>query len=269
MSRISFQTNLISLIKSIAPHMTFIACYDTTTIGIKSCMHEYGKRSFIYILTADFEESEYCIYIGKTKSQYTRFANHIKKYEFDHIYLFECTPDTLTKIEGEVINEIKPLYNRNNNPLEERYHKIFNIDYNEIKTKKIINHHLKLLKKYEETGLFGFSLNPAIFSALEMKAKEKGVNCSEMLQIILEQHFHTSIATQLQSDQTLSKTNLITINEYANLHDCSRESIKQFLQEENRINGAKHIGRDWVLPKDAHFPEDRRKKRQKKIIDLF
>lgn len=269
MSKISFQANLISLIKSIAPHINFIARYDTTSSGIKSCMHGYENRSFIYILTADFEKNERCIYIGQTKSQYARFANHVKKYKFDHIYLFECDPDKLTESEGLIINEVKPLYNRNNNPLEERYRRILNIDYNGHKTKKIINRHLKLLKKYDETGLFGFSLNPAIFSVLEAKAKEKGYTCSEMLQTILEQHFHTCIAAKLQSDQTLPETNLATTNEYAKLHGCSRESIKQFLQEENRISGAKHIGRDWVLPRDAYFPEDRRKKHQKKIIDLL
>ncbi len=85
-----------------------------------------------------------------------------------------------------------------------------------------------------------------------------------MLQNILEQLFPADIALALQNQTDLSITNLATTKEYAELHGCSRELIKQFLREENRISGAKQIGRDWVLPRDADFPEDRRKKCQKK-----
>ena len=149
-----------------------------------------------------------------------------------------------------------------------RYRNILSIDYDEPKTKAIINYHLQLLKRYEQTGLFGFSLNPAIFAVLESKAKEKGCNCSDMLQIILEQLFSGDIAAELQNNRALSKTNLATTIEYAKMHGCSQEQIKQYLREENRIRGGIQIGRDWVFPKDAYFPEDRRKKCQKNFIDL-
>ena len=85
-----------------------------------------------------------------------------------------------------------------------------------------------------------------------------------MLQLILERYYSTEIATNLQAAEDLPQTNLTTTIEYAKIHNCSRESIKQFLTEQNRICGAKQIGRDWILPKDAHFPEDRRKKCQRK-----
>lgn len=268
MSKISFQTNLISRVINLAPNMRFIARYDSETTGIKSCMLGYEDRSFIYILTVDFEKSEQCIYVGQSKSQYSRFSAHIKKYAFDHIYLFECKLDELNSSEAIITNDMKPLYNRNNNPLVMRYRNILNIDYDEPKTKAIINHHLQLLKRYEQTGLFGFSLNPAIFAVLASKAKEKGCNCSDLLQTILEQLFSGDIAAELQNNRTLSKTNLATTIEYAKIHGCSPEQIKQYLQEENRIKGGIQIGRNWVFPKDTYFPEDRRRKCQKKFIDL-
>ncbi|MBR3592089.1 MAG: DNA-binding protein [Clostridia bacterium] len=56
--------------------------------------------------------------------------------------------------------------------------------------------------------------------------------------------------------------------EYAKIHGCSPEQIKQYLREENRIKGGIQIGRDWVFPKDTYFPEDRRRKCQKNFIDL-
>lgn len=264
MSKLCFQSITITRIQNTTPNLKFVARYSATEVSVKACMHGYANRAFVYLLTSDFGSTEFSIYVGKTKSQYSRFLTHIKKYEFDHIYLFECNPDELNRSEGLIIEELKPLYNRNKNPLEVRYRQILNIDYDAPKTKTIIRSHLHLLKQYEQTGLFGFSLNPAIFSVLERKAKEKGCNCSDMLQNILEQLFPADIALALQNQTDLSITNLATTKEYAELHGCSRELIKQFLREENRISGAKQIGRDWVLPRDADFPEDRRKKCQKK-----
>ena len=81
-----------------------------------------------------------------------------------------------------------------------------------------------------------------------------------MLQLILENLYPDEITEKLMTPLELSKTNLTNTIKYAENHGCRRESIKQFLKEENRIPGAMQIGRDWIFPDDTKFPEDRRKK---------
>ena len=264
MPKVSHQTMTIARAQNAAPSLKYIALYGVDEVYVNSCMRRYENRSFVYLLTSDYSEKEVCIYVGKTKSQYSRFLSHIKKFEFDHIYLFECDPGELSDNEALIIREFKPLYNRRHNPLELRYRQILNIDYDKPQTKENIQHNLCLKEQYEHYGLFGFSLNPVIYCVLEKEADKNHCNCSEMLQLILERYYSTEIATNLQAAEEFPQTNLATTIEYAKSHGCSRESIKQFLREENRICGAKQIGRDWILPKDSHFPEDRRKKCQTK-----
>ena len=94
---------------------------------------------------------------------------------------------------------------------------------------------------------------------LESKVKENRCSSSEILQLILEKFCYSDTTIKLKASKELPETNLINTIEYAKIHNCTRESIKQFLKEKDHICGAKQIGRDWVLPKDAHSPEGRRK----------
>ena len=259
MSKPTIQSIFITKVQKAAPNLRYVAFYDGAGDCVKACMHCYDKRSFVYILTSDFEETECCIYIGKTSAQYARFLSHIKMFDFDHIYLFECDSSNLLKSEELAIKEVKPLYNRRHNPLELRYKQILEIDYDKPKTAETIQKHLFLKSQYEEYGVFGFSLHPAIFNVLNNEAKMHNRNVSDVLQLILEKIYHNEIAEELKSDNNFVITNLTTTTNYAKRHGCSRESIKQFLSEDNRITAVK-IGRDWVLPQDAYFPEDRRKK---------
>lgn len=50
---------------------------------------------------------------------------------------------------------------------------------------------------------------------------------------------------------------LVTVSEYACLHKKSNEQVKVFCRD-GRIPGAKKVGRDWLIPKDAPYPVDRR-----------
>jgi hypothetical protein len=260
MAKAKVQAVIISRIHNAIPNLKFVAFYNAAEDCVNACMHGYSNRSFVYLLTVDFEGTECCIYVGKSKSQYSRFISHIKKYEFDHIYLFECASDELNKSEALVIKELKPLYNRQHNPHVKRYNEILSIDYSSAQTFEIIQSNLTLKKQYENSGLFGFSLNPAIYAVLEKEAEANQCNCSDMLQFIFEKLYHEQIAEELKLNKEYPNTNLYTTFEYANKHGCSCEQVKQFLREKNRICGAMHIGRDWVLPKDAYFPTDRRKK---------
>lgn len=50
---------------------------------------------------------------------------------------------------------------------------------------------------------------------------------------------------------------LISAQEYANLHGVDPTLIRR-LCADNRIQGVTRVGRQWVIPDDASFPEDRR-----------
>ena len=82
-----------------------------------------------------------------------------------------------------------------------------------------------------------------------------------MLQTILEGLYPEEISNELKSDSEFLHTNLVTTNEYAEMHGTIRESIKQFLNANpDRIPGALKLCRDWVLLSDSPYPSDKRKK---------
>ncbi len=54
----------------------------------------------------------------------------------------------------------------------------------------------------------------------------------------------------------------ISATEYAIKHNKSVEQIK-VLCRKNKIKGARKFGRDWLIPENAPYPEDGRKKTEK------
>ena len=260
MSKPNYQSIIISRTTHAAPNLKYVSLYSTNDDWVSACMSGYENRSFVYLLTFIFNEEEVCIYVGKSKSQYARFISHIKNFDFSHIFLFECEEKEITQSEKLVIKEFKPLYNINSNPLATRYSKLLNIVRTKYRTFDEITNDLRFKYEYEKSGLFGFALNPAIFSVLQNEANKNNCNCSEMLQLIFENLYSSEISEQLRINSDSAQTNLTTTNKYAEKHNRSRESIKQFLKDKNRISGAKRIGRDWIFPEDTYFPKDKRKK---------
>lgn len=49
----------------------------------------------------------------------------------------------------------------------------------------------------------------------------------------------------------------ITVKEYAVKHGVAERTVRQKLQG-NKIPGAQKLGRDWLIPADAPYPEDSR-----------
>lgn len=49
----------------------------------------------------------------------------------------------------------------------------------------------------------------------------------------------------------------ITVKEYAAKYGVAERTVRQKLQG-NKIPGAHKIGRDWLIPSDAPYPEDGR-----------
>ena len=77
---------------------------------------------------------------------------------------------------------------------------------------------------------------------------------------MLEESFAHEITEELLHPTDTIHTNLVTAKTYGALHRRSREQIKQYLNQGNRVLGTAKIGRDWVLLNDAKFPTDMRRK---------
>lgn len=260
MGKPNFPRTATSRVTAVAPHLKFIAFYDTDETRINACMLGYRGRAFVYVLTTDCNGTETYLYVGKSQAQYERFLGHLRRFAFDHIYLFECEPEYLAESESAVIKELTPLFNRQHNPLAERNKQILGIDNTTPMDATITQRYLQLQEQYAPVGIYGFSLPPAVFSVLQQKANEAKCNCSEMLQRILETAFPSEITDALYSQQDIiDLTNLVTSKVYADLHDHSREQVKLYCNQK-RIYGSLRVGRDWVLVKDAAYPMDRRRK---------
>ena len=255
----TFQRRTAARVREVAPALRFVAFYHRDEERLNACMHEYAGRSFVYILSATYNGEEYFLYVGKTKTQYARCLTHSKKYAYMNIYLFECTPKDLTESESAVIRLLCPLFNRHHNPCAERYKMLLEIDYEAVQDAAMIQQYLERLSEYRKTGLFGFSLPHSVFAALEKEAQAHACNCSDYLLQILEKDLNQKITEQAKdSSRITADTNLITAKQYGKLHGRSREQVKAYLLQQDRIPGTAKIGRDWVIPRDAKFPEDRR-----------
>ena len=259
MGKITFQRLTTKRIQRVAPHLKFVAFYHAQEDRLNACMRDYANRSFVYILSSMYKGEEYFLYAGKTKAQYARCLTHSKNYAYDHIYLFECEEVFLQESEAAVIAELCPLFNKQYNPMAGRMKCILQIDYASKQDEKKIRHYLERYARYKETGLFGFALPVAVFSALEKTAEEENCTCSEMLQVILEECLKDRFVANLEDRAVAAgETNLITTKVYGKQNGKSPEQIKQYLHQKNRLPGAVKVGRDWVIPRDTRFPEDLR-----------
>ena len=152
------------------------------------------------------------------------------------------------------------MFNKQGNPAAKRYAALLGIDYDAVQDQGAIHRYLELYEKYSEVELFGFALPQTIFSLVEKKASAQKMNCSEWLQRFFEDAFMKEIAETLPRQDERVSSNLISAERYGALHDKSKEQIKQYFRQKNRIPGVLKVGRDWVLPRDAKFPKDMRKK---------
>lgn len=261
MAKLAFHRRTTQRILSVAPHLKYIAFYHRSEERLNACMREYGDRSFVYIFSSRYMDQEYFLYVGKSKTQYTRCLAHSKKYAYDHIYLFECEPEWLTESEKAVIRELTPIFNRNDNPSAVRIRQLLDIDYDTVHNRKAIERYLSRYSNYKKKGLFGFALPIVLYTALEEKAQQESCSCGELVHNILEQAMLKQGKMDLDYVKDF-KTNLVTTKSYGDSHDRSQEQVKQYLHQKERMPGAVKIGRDWIIPYDMKFPEDMRGKRK-------
>lgn len=259
--KVTFQRLTTKRVLAVAPDLKFVAFYHKDEERLNACMQDYGDRSFVYVLSALHEGKECFLYVGKSKAQYARCLNHSRQISYDHIYLFECEPEHLLDSERAVIRELMPLFNRMHNPKADRIKLVLNMDYDAVQDEEKVHQYLEKFLRYEEKGLFGFALPGAVYIALEKEAIANDCTCSEMVQRILEKELGDKIAVALESGEHV-ESNLDRAKDYANRHERSTEQIKQYMHQKGRVAGALRIGRDWLIPKDAEFPEDLRGKQK-------
>ena len=256
------QRMITTRILDAAPNLKYVAFYHSSDERFNACMRDYEDRTFVYVLTVVYHGEEHFLYVGKSKAQYSRCLLHNKRYDYDHIYLFECASEVVLESEASVIRELRPLFNRAHNPEWKRNQMLLGIDYNAIQNKRKIHKYLKQYEAYNCNGLFGFVLPLALFAALKKEALQNECSCSEYVQRILEDALASSIVEMIESND-LEDTNLVNTKIYAEIHGRSEEQIKQYLRQKDRVSGARRIGRNWVIPRDSKFPDDHRGKRRK------
>ena len=262
MRKTTFQRVTTKRIQEAAPELKYVALYHRDEERLNACMRNYEDRSFVYVMTAMYEEKEYYLYVGKTQAQYARHLTHSKKYAYDNIYLFECKPEQLGDCEKAVIKALAPLFNRSCNPKLEQFKLLLEIDYDEVFDTERIQTLLKKYSDYEVRGLFGFALPAAVFLALEKESVAAGSSSSELLMQILEKHLGKKIKAELERGEVLG-TNLISAKDFGRKYGRSEEQAKQYCHQKGRVLGAVRVGRDWVIPRDTKYPEMLRRKSKK------
>lgn len=261
MRKTTFQRVTTKRIQEAAPELRYVALYHWDEERLNACMRNYENRSFVYVMTSMYEGKEYYLYVGKSKAQYARHLTNSKKYEYDHIYLYECEPERLKDCERAVITALAPLFNRSHNPRLAQIKLLLDIDYEGTYDAQTIRSYLKKLSDYEVLGLFGFALPAAVFHALDKEASEQGCNCSEWILKVLEKQLGKKITEELNRGEKL-ETNLMSAKEYGEQYGISVEQAKQYCHQKGRIPGANKNGRDWLIPRDARLPDDLRGKRK-------
>ena len=254
----TYPRRTIARVKKAARDLHFVAYYQCHEDWVNDCMHDYADRAIVYILASKYEGQEYILYVGKTQTQYTRFIKHSSHYEYDTIYLFECAPEVLDRCEAAVIKSLCPLFNRYHNPEAERYRTLLDINNESEQSAKDIRRYLERHVRYKKFGVYGFALPVELYAALEKVSEAQGIGCSIFAQELLEKTLQKETAKQLSKGEApKERTNLVSSKEYGEIHGKSREQVKAYLTQQDRLTGIK-IGRDWILPKDAKFPEDLR-----------
>lgn len=266
MAKQTFQSRTTKRILEAAPQLKFVAFYHGDEDGLNACMRGYGDRSFVYIISTCYEGEEYFLYVGKSKAQYARCLAHSRKFAYEQIYLFECAPAKLADCEKAVIRELTPLFNRQHNPEAARFGQLLEIDYDAVQDQESIERYLRRYSNYKKMGLFGFALPVVLYTALEEAATETGCSCGELVFQILENQLLRY--GKMDLDHVLDmETNLVSAEGYGDIHSRSQEQVKQYLHQKGRMPGTVKIGRDWIIPIDMKFPEDRRGKRREKTSD--
>lgn len=259
--KISNFTLLHEQISKNIPFLNYVARYSASNEDLNAIIKAYEHRAFVYILSVEFNNYEHFIYVGKSRSQYARLLMHKKKFEFDYIYLYECDDGHLNKCEKQLIKLLSPIYNKQMNPVADKFSTLLSINYDTPKSKEETKQYIELYNTYLTTGTYCFLMPSSLYSLIKDNAEESGISCSQQIQLILEKHYGDECIRNHISRTAEEEciTNLTTIPDYAVIHNKSVEQIKQYIYS-NRLLGAFKICRDWLIPVDTPLPDDRRRK---------
>lgn len=251
---------LCTYFTALNPHIKFVAAYPATDPNLSTFMKYYDNCTFIYCLTVNTDDKQIIIYIGQSSNQYARTLSHRKKYDYDNIYLFSVPRNEKNEIEEEAIKHFKPLYNRqSNHTISEKITSV-GVHHDEYKTKQQILNDIKRWKESYQIISKTFHLPAKYVAIIRYVARSKALDENDFIAQILDNMFPSEIfqkALDSEIIDTDENSNLVTTAEYGRINHKSVEQIKVFCRN-GRIKNAKKIGRDWMIPVDSPYPEDRR-----------
>ena len=93
----------------------------------KSCDR---SAPYVYVLW-DHNEA---VYVGQTSSIKTRIQSHLKTKEFNSISLIDCTGEDICAVESYNIKNLKPKYNKKDNPCYKKPYKPLEDSCKELRT---------------------------------------------------------------------------------------------------------------------------------------
>lgn len=252
-------TTLVERIEGKIPQLSFTAYYDAEDPMLLASMRVYRDRPFIYFLSIDVDDREEIIYVGQSVNQYARMMNHLVNFAFSKVYLFACDESASNETEAKAIKFLTPLFNRLHNPKAVQFQRVLNIEYDVAHNREETVRYLRMWKDYCEVGLYGFALPPVVYGILKQDAANHKRTVSDELVDILEAVYAEELHPAVAEKRKIRKSNLLTAENYAELHGRSVEQAKQYLHQNDRLVGRK-IGRDWVVIEDTPWPQDRRER---------
>lgn len=251
----------VSGIRNEFEQLEYCSKYFANDRDFSSLLKIYQKKPFVYILTHIYDNKKCVIYIGKSSATSARMILHKKKYEYDEVYLFEVKQYEQAMAEQRMIELFLPLYNKACN--KEHYAELskIGIDYDEYKTKKKIREDLKMLLNSQAMDTVTFFLPQKYIYAMRDEANKQGVDANTFLSKILEEVLPEESVSEsirnLQIEEGIP-SEMISTKEYAETHKKSVEQIKVYCRN-GRLPAVK-TQRDWLIPRSAPYPKDRRHK---------
>jgi hypothetical protein len=237
----------------------FCAKYYADDSELTTLLRQYEKTPFIYMLTHTYENRKCIIYIGKSCATSSRIILHKQKYEYDEIYLFRVKRGIQAIAEQKMIGTFTPLYNKAYN--QEVYKELekMGICYEGYKTKKQIREDFRMILNSHAMAAVTFFLPQKYIFALRDGARkmEKDINVylSDLFEEMLPMESISESIRNFESEEEIA-SEMISVKEYAALYGKSVEQIKVHCRN-GRLPAIKNQ-RDWMIPRSAPYPKDRR-----------
>lgn len=251
---------LLDRVKTEIPAAKFCTRYFREDEEFMTLLRQYQKQSFVYLLVNTYMDKKCVIYVGKSSDQYNRVVMHKSNFEFEELYLFMVPVKKQKEIEEKMIGVFAPLYNKACNEDRLKEMSAIGLKYDEYKSYERIREDIQLLLNNHKMQPIMFFLPQKYVLALKDQARKEGVDINEYLSTLLEKEIPEESVLQSVRNCNFEEavdSEVVTAKQYAQLWGKSVEQIKVHCRN-GRIPAYKQK-RDWLIPRSAPYPEDRRK----------